>query len=106
MRKVLLSLACLCFMTGLAVATEVTLLRFDKDKKEVTVKEGEKEATYKITEKTKFTTTDKDGKATEMTYESALKGLTSEKSVGRLKFDITTKEDVITEAKMRSRKKN
>ena len=58
MRKLLLSLACMFFMAGLVIAGEVTLVKFDKDKKEVTVKEGDAEKTYKITDKTKFATVD------------------------------------------------
>ncbi len=105
MRKLLLSFACLFFMAGLVVADEVTLVEFNKDKKEVTVKEGEKEATYKITDKTKFSSTDLDGNVKEMSYEDALKGLSSAKSPGKMKFDITTKDGAITEAKMKGRKK-
>ena len=61
MRKLLLSIAALFFMAGLVVAAEVTLVKYDKDKKEVTVKDGDKEKTYKITDATKFTFTTKDG---------------------------------------------
>ena len=51
MRKLLLSLAALFFMAGLVVAAEVTLVKYDKDKKEVTVKDDkDKEHTYKITD--------------------------------------------------------
>ena len=74
MRKLLLSLACLFFMAGLVVAAEVTIFKFDKEKKEVTVKEGDAEKTYKISDKTKFSTTDKDGNAKEITYDDAVKG--------------------------------
>ncbi|MFM8271756.1 MAG: hypothetical protein ACKODX_05415 [Gemmata sp.] len=106
MRKLLLSLACMFFMAGLVIAGEVTLVKFDKDKKEVTVKEGDAEKTYKITDKTKFSSTDKDGNAKDMTYEDAVKGLSNEKAAGRMKFDITVKDGTITEAKMKGRKKN
>ena len=105
MRKLLLSLACLLVMTGLAVAAEVTLVKFDKEKKEVTVKEGDAEKTYKITDKTKFSSVSKDGsESKEMTYEDAVKGLSSEKAAGRMKFEIAVKDGEVTEAKMRSRK--
>ena len=105
MRKLLLSLGCLFFMAGLVIAGEVTLVKFDKEKKEVTVKEDDKEKTYKISDKTKFSSTDKDGKATEMTYEDAVKGLGNPKAEGKLKFDITVKDGEITEAKMKGKKK-
>src|SRR4051812_29084774 len=61
MRKLALAIATMLFMAGLVVAAEVTIIKYDKDKKEVTVKDGEKEKTYKITDKTKFSVTTKDG---------------------------------------------
>ncbi len=106
MRKLLLSLVFLFSMTGLVTAVEVTLVKFDKDKKEVRVKEGDAEKTYKITDKTKFTGVDKSGDAKEMSYEDALKGLGNAKAEGKLKFDVTVKEGAIVEAKMKARKKN
>jgi len=104
MRKLLLSVAALFFMAGLVVAAEVTLVKFDKDKKEVTVKDGDKEKTYKITDKTKFSTTDKDGNAKEATYEQAEKRLSNEKAAGKLKLDVTTDGDKLTEVKYRGGK--
>ena len=53
MRKLLCALATVAFMAGLVVAAEVTVVKYDKDKNEITVKEGEKEATYKLTDKVK-----------------------------------------------------
>ena len=103
MRKLLLAIAALFFMAGLVVAAEVTLVKFDKDKKEITVKDGDKEKTYKLTDKTKYTTTDKDGNAKESTYEATEKRLSGEKAVGR-KMDITTDGDKVTELKMRGGK--
>src|SRR6266508_4238359 len=104
MRKLLLSLAALFFMAGLVVAAEVTLVKFDKDKKEVTVKDGDKEKTYKITDKTKFSTTDKDGNAKETTYEKAEARLSNEKAAGKLKLDITADGDKLTEVKYKGGK--
>jgi len=104
MRKLLLSLACLFFMAGLVLATEVTLVKFDKEKKEVTVKEGEKEKTYKISDKTKFISVDKDGTTKDLAYDDVVKGLGNPKAEGKLKFDIAVKDGEITEAKMKARK--
>lgn len=104
MRKLLLSLVCVFGMAGLVVAAEVTLVKFNKDKKEVTVKEGDKEHTYKITDKTKFLGVDKDGTAKEISYDDAIKGLGNPKAEGRLKFDVTVKDGEITEAKVKARK--
>jgi hypothetical protein len=106
MRKLLLSAATILFMTGLTVAAEVTLLQFDRDKKEVTVKEGEAEKTYKITDKTKFSAVDKDGNSKELSYDDAVKGLGNPKAQGKLKFDVTAKNGEIVEAKMKAKKKN
>ena len=66
MRKLFLSLFCLFFMAGLVVAAEFTLVKYDKDKKELTVKDDkDKEVTLKITDKTKFISIDKDGNKTD-----------------------------------------
>ena len=53
MRKLLMTLACMLLMAGLVVAAEVTLVKYDREKKEVTVKEGDVEKTYRLTDKTK-----------------------------------------------------
>src|SRR5262245_19269756 len=120
MRKVLLATAALFFMAGLVVAAEVTVVKFDKDKKEVTVKEGDAEKTYKLTDKTKVYTTDKDGNKTDSTYEALEKRLSNvgktdgdkgkgkgkgKGGFGAGKLDITTDGDTITEVKMRSFRK-
>jgi len=101
MRKLLLAIAALFFMAGLVVAAEVTLVKYDKDKKEVTVKDGDKEKTYKVTDATKFMVTDKDGNTKTATYEQAEKRLSNEKQFGKLKLDITTSGDKLTEVKYR-----
>jgi hypothetical protein len=103
MRKLLLSLACLLFMTGLVIASEVTLVKYEPDKKQVTVKEGDVEKTYKITDKTKVYVI-KEGKTEDSTYDAAVKILSNDKAKGKLKFEITTDRDAITELKMKARK--
>ena len=105
MRKLLMAALCVVFMAGVVVAAEVTLVKFDAKTKEITVKEGEKEVTYKITDKTKFSTTTKDG-AKEGKYEDFEKRLSSDKAVGKLKMDITTEKDTITEVKFKGGKKD
>jgi hypothetical protein len=104
MRKLLLGVAALFFMAGLVVAAEVTLVKYDKDKKEITVKDGDKEKTYKVTDKTKFSSTDKDGNAKEATYEQAEKRLSNEKGWGKMKLDITTDGTKLTEVKYKGGK--
>jgi len=103
MRKLLISMACLFFMAGLVIAAEVTLVKYDKDKKEVTVKDDkDKEHTYKITDKTTFTFTTKDGDK-EAKWENVEKMLSNEKYVGsgKAKWDITTDGNKITSVKMK-----
>jgi hypothetical protein len=105
MRKLLLSLGALLFMAGLVVAAEVTLVKYDKDKKELTVKDDAgKESTYKVTDKTKFSGPTKDG-VKDLTYDQAEKRLTSEKAVGKAKLDITTSGKDVTEVKFKGGKK-
>jgi hypothetical protein len=101
MRKLLLSIATMLFMAGLVVAAEVTLVKYDKDKKELTVKdENDKEKTYKITDKTTFTLVTKDGDK-EGKFENVEKLLNNEKFIGsgKIKWDITTDGDKITGVK-------
>jgi hypothetical protein len=111
MRKALLSLAALAFMAGLVVAAEVTVVKYDKDKKEVTVKDGDKEKTYKITDTTKVTVTDKDGNKTEGKVEDLTQRLERAGKAdaggkrGAMKLDITTEGDKITEVKYQRRGK-
>jgi len=105
MRKLLLSLACLLFMAGLVVAAEVTLVKFDKDKGTLTVKDGDKETTYKVSDKVKYTYTDKDGNAKEAKTEVIERVLGSDKAAGKLKLDITTDKDTVTEVKIKGGKK-
>src|SRR5438067_205900 len=106
MRKLLLAVAALFFMAGLVVAAEVTLVKYDKDKKEVTVKDDkDKEHTYKITDKTTFTQITKDGDK-ERKWDDVEKMLNNEKYVGsgKAKWDITTDGDKLTEVKYKGGK--
>jgi hypothetical protein len=103
MRKLLLSLCGLFFMAGVVIAADVTLVKFDKDKKEVTVKEGDNEKVYKLTDKTKLLFATKDGDK-EAKYEDVEKRLSSDKAAGKAKLTITTDKDTITELKMRGGK--
>lgn len=96
----------LFLLTGWAIATEVTLIRFDKEAKRLTVTDGATEKIYKITEKTKFIAVDKKTGATkDVPYEKAVDGLTNPKAQGVLKLDITVQDGELIEAKMPGRKK-
>jgi CBS domain containing-hemolysin-like protein len=103
MRNLLISFACFLLLTGLVVAAEVTLVKYDTDKKEVTVKEGDAEKTYKLTDKTKVYVV-KDGKNEDSTVDTAIKLLSNEKAKGKLKFELTAENDSIREIKLRPRK--
>jgi len=102
MRKLLLAVVCLMFITGLAVAADVVVVKLDG--KNLTVKEGDKEKTYKLTDKTKVSIVGKDGTATEGKMETLEKRLSGDKGPGT-KLDITTSGDEITEIKMKGGKK-
>ena len=104
MRKPVLAIACVLFLSGLAAGVEVTLLKFDKDAKEVTVKEGAAQTVYKITDATKFVAADAAGNTRPMTYDDAVKGLGSAKAEGALKFHITAKDGELVEAKFPAKK--
>ena len=107
MRKFLAAVLFTAGLAGLALAGEVTLVKYDKDKKEVTVKDGADEKTYKLSEKTKFTFTDQDGKEMAGDLAAAEKTLKNEKAAGRTKFDITVDKDAVTVAtvKFKGKKK-
>jgi hypothetical protein len=98
-----MALSCLLFMSGLVLATEVTLVKYDGEKKEVTVKEGDHQKTYRITDKTRVYVL-KDGKAKDSTVDTAIKLLSNVRAKGKLKFDITTDEDLIAELRLKPRK--
>lgn len=101
MRKLLLSLACVLFLAGVTLAVDAVFVKFDAETKSLTVKEGDKEATYKVTDKTKVSIVDKDGNA----KEGEVKMLSKAKE-GKTKLDITTDKDTVTEIKMKMGKKN
>jgi len=103
MRKFVLAAVATVFSLGLALATEVTFVKFDKDAKKVTVKEGDKESTYLVTDETKVKIIDKDGNETEGKVGEALKAFEKMKE-GKSKFDVTAKDDKITELKFKKKK--
>jgi hypothetical protein len=105
MRKFVMSLVMVLFMAGLVCAVEVTVLKYNADKKEVTVKQGDDEKVYKITDSTKVSVVDKDGNAKDAKLTTLTKRLENEKSLGKMKMDITTDKDTITEVKMKGGKK-
>lgn len=109
MRKFLCSLAVMALTTGLVLAAEVSVVSYDKDTKEVKVKDDKDNVkTYKITDKTKVTVIDQDGKESEgkvddLTRRLMFAGKGGGKGGGKL--DITTDGDTITAVKMKARMK-
>jgi hypothetical protein len=91
-------------MASLVFAAEVTLIKYDAAKKEVTVKEGDKEASYRITDKTKVVFVNPDGTTKAGDLGSLDKILSSTKAAGKARFEITTEQDMITEIKFKGRK--
>lgn len=105
MRKLLLSLVGVAFMTGLVAGAEVTLKGYDRAAKKLTVADEKgKDATYTITDKTRIVRIDKDGNAKDVKLSIVEKMLTSEKAIGKAKFDITTDKDQVTEIKFKRKK--
>jgi hypothetical protein len=104
MRKLVTTLAMVLFMAGLVVAAEVTVVKYDKDKMEVTVKDGDKEVTAKIDDKTKVTVVDKDGNKSEGKLENLTRRLENIDKSKNKKMDMTIKDGVVTEATVRGGK--
>lgn len=99
MRKFALAALALLCSFGLVIAGEVVFVKYNEDKKELTVKDGDKEVTLKITDKTTFKRGDKDVPA-----DKALPILAKGKE-GKSKYEITTDKDTATEIKFVGGKK-
>lgn len=104
MRKLFCALAGLFLLAGVVAAGEITIVKYDKDKKAVMAKDGDKEVTLKLTDKTKISIVDKDGKATEGKLEEFEKRL-GKLPKGGLKVDATVEKEEITEIKIKGGKK-
>ncbi|HET6572436.1 MAG TPA: hypothetical protein VFG68_02450 [Fimbriiglobus sp.] len=109
MRKFVLAGVALFFTVGLVLAVEtVTFIKYDKDKKELTVKsKDDKETTYKVTDKTTFLVGEKD-----LDHEKGVRRLEKMeeggKSKGKTKFTIETDSSAkkeLKEIKFRAGKK-
>jgi len=83
----LAALAAFCFTVGLAVAAEVTLVKYDDATKTITVKEGDKETSYKVGDKVKTENLAKakTGAKLDITVESGT--VTAVKPLGKKKKD-------------------
>ncbi len=99
MRKFALALAAFACSFGLLVAGEVMFVKYDADKKELTVKDGDKEKTLKVTDKTVFKKGDKD-----VPSDKGMEALGKMKE-GKSKLEVTVEKDTVTEIKMVAGKK-
>ena len=93
MRKFLAAVLFTAGLAGLALAGEVTLVKYDKDKKEVTVTAESVEKVYKLTDKTTFKNGDKEIKKVEAGFTRL------EKMKADAKFEITADKETATEIK-------
>lgn len=93
MRKLIVAALSLLLSAGLLLAAPVIFQSYDKEKKELKVKDGDKEITYKLNDKTTYKAGDKD-----MTAEKAGELLGKLKE-GKSKLEITAEKDVATEVK-------
>ena len=100
MRKFVLAAFALAVSVSLTLAGEVTFLAYDKEKKELKVKEGDAEKTYKITDKTAFKNGDKDIKD----KSKGIERLT--KANAKTKLEVTAEKDEVTEVKFIAAKKD
>jgi hypothetical protein len=105
MRKFVMSLVMVLFMAGLVYATEVLVVSANVDKKEVTVKDGDKEVTYKYNDKTKVTLLVGKEDTKEGTLQDFERRIKGKGGKGGNRIDITVKDDTITEAKIRAGRK-
>ena len=104
MRKFVLAGVALFFTVGLVLAAEVTFVSYDKEKKELTVKDSDnKETTYKVTDKTEFKRGDKDV-PNDKGIERLEKMEEGGKSKGRTKFDIETDKKTVKSLTFRAGK--
>ena len=100
MRKFLLALTALAVSAGFALAGEVKFVSYDKEKKELKVKDGDAEKVYKLGDKTAFKNGDKDVKDKSKAMERF------EKMKAGAKFELTADKDEVTEVKFAAAKKD
>jgi hypothetical protein len=107
MRTPILTVGYLALAVGTLTAADVTLVKYDGEKKAITVKTGAKEATYRLTDQTKVAFVDKNGKAKDATLEAAIKILANPKAAEKmLKLEITTDKDVVKELRLPGSRKS
>ena len=100
MRKLIVAALSLLVSAGLLLAAPVIFQSYDKEKKELKVKDGDKEITYKLNDKVTYKDGDKDLAADKVDDRM------SKLKEGKSKLEITAKDDVVTEVKFVAKKKN
>ena len=97
MRKLIVTALSLFVFAGLVQASPVTFVSYDKEKKELKVKDGDKEKTFTVNDKTTFKAGDKD-------VDAAKAGERLSKLKTGTKLDVTGEKDVVTEVKFAGKK--
>ncbi len=92
MRKLIVTALGLFVFAGLVEASPVTFVSYDKEKKELKVKDGDKEKTLTVNDKTTYKAKDKDVAADKAGERMA-------KLKTGAKLDVTVEKDVVTEVK-------
>jgi acyl-ACP thioesterase len=101
MRKFALASVALFASVGLLLAAEVEFVKFNKEKKELTVKEKDEEKTYKVTDDTKFFRAGK-GEKKEVDKEKAMETLDKLNDAKRKpKMVIKAEKDKLTEVEFK-----
>jgi hypothetical protein len=109
MRKLLSAVVITLVMAGLVVAAEGPITKVDLENKKITVKEGDKETEYKISESVKVTLiTGKKGEEKESDgkyadWERRLKNFKADSKFGN-KLTFEAKDGTITSVKIRAGK--
>lgn len=99
MRKFALSLLALFLCVGLTLAAQVKFLSYSEDKKELVVKDGDKEKTLKLTDKTKYINNANGKEIAADKVGARMKRLKKDEEV-----DVTLDGDKVTEIKLGKKK--
>lgn len=104
MRKYVMTMAALFTFVGFSFAVEYTFVKWNASTSELTVNDGGKDATFKVTDKTAVKITDKEGKVTDGDINRVKKSWekNGEKMAEKkAKLDLTVKGDEVTEVKVK-----
>jgi len=106
MRKFALAAVSLILSVGVMLAADVVFMKYDKEKKELTVKDkDDKETTYKIDDKVKFKVGEKDLANDKAMTRLEKTEMNSEKTKGKAKMKITVEDKELKEVVFPEQKK-